>query len=130
MKSQVFVLVAALAALSAAVIFADALALAVRNFLRRRKRRRIGTYGVVLDSRGKVLGVYVDPFAQHSHGARVHTGDSPWTTPGPDPWSGWAWEGFGETEHEARAEANRLRRRYLQLLPWLGEGAEEGTLDF
>ncbi|HEX2092360.1 MAG TPA: hypothetical protein VHG28_08160 [Longimicrobiaceae bacterium] len=125
MKSNAFLLVTALGILSAIVMLVDALAVA-RVSLRRRLRRRNGTYGVVLDSRGTVLGVYLDPFSQHSRGARVHTGDSVWTTPGPDPWSGWAWEGFGETEEEARAEANRLRRRYLQLLPWL-DGAEEET---
>lgn len=114
--------VSSLAVLSAVLILADALSVAARDFLRRRKRRG-GTYGVVLDGRGSELGIYLDPFAQHMQGARVHTGDSPWTTPGPDPWSGWAWEGFGETVDEARAEANRLRRRYLQLLPWL-DGAE------
>ncbi|HEX2188776.1 MAG TPA: hypothetical protein VHG51_07735 [Longimicrobiaceae bacterium] len=129
MKSHVLILVAAFAVLSAALIFADAVVEGVRAF-RRRRRRRHGTHGVVLDSRGSVLGIYLDPFSQHAHGARVHTGDSPWTTPGPDPWSGWAWEGFGATVEEARAEANRLRRRYLQLLPWLGDGAEEEPADF
>jgi hypothetical protein len=120
--------VSALAVLSAVLILADAMTVSARDFLRRRKRRN-GTYGVVLDGRGNELGIYLDPFALHLQGARVHTGDSPWTTPGPDPWSGWAWEGFGETIEEARAEANRLRRRYLQLLPWL-DGAEEEAADF
>jgi hypothetical protein len=129
MKYNAFLLVAALGVLSAVVIFADALAVAARAFVRRRRRRN-GSYGVVVDSRGNVLGVYLDPFAQHKQGARVHTGDSPWTTPGPDSWSGWAWEGFGETQEEALAEANRLRRRYVQLLPWLGDGADEETADF
>jgi hypothetical protein len=118
--------VSALAVLSAVLILADAAHAGARDFLRSRSRRRNGTYGVVLDGRGNELGIYLDPFAQHLQGARVHTGDSPWTTPGPDPWSGWAWEGFGETIEEARAEANRLRRRYLQLLPWL-DGAEEAA---
>lgn len=129
MKSSVFLVVAALAALSAGLIFADALVMALRSFARRRRRRN-GSYGVVVDSRGNVLGTYLDPFAQHRQGARVHTGDSVWTTPGPDPWSGWAWEGFGETVEDAHAEANRLRRRYLQLLPWLGDGAEEEPVDY
>jgi hypothetical protein len=120
--------VSALAVLSAVLILADAMTVGARDFLRRRRRRN-GTYGVVLDGRGNELGIYLDPSAQHLQGARVHTGDSPWTTPGPDPWSGWAWEGFGETIEEARAEANRLRRRYLQLLPWL-DGAEEEAADF
>ena len=120
--------VSSLAVLSAVLILADAVSVAAHDWLRRRKRRG-GTYGVVLDGPGNVLGIYLDPFAQHLQGARVHTGDSPWTTPGPDPWSGWAWEGFGETVEEARAEANRLRRRYLQLLPWL-DGAEEEPADF
>lgn len=129
MKSHVFLVVASLAVLSAVLIFADALAVAVRSYRHRRKRRN-GTYGVVVDCRGNRLGTYLDPFAQHARGARVHTGDSPWTTPGPDSWSGWAWEGFGTTEEEAHAEANRLRRRYVQLLPWLGDGAEEESADF
>ena len=129
MKYDAFLLVAALGVLSAVVIFADALAVARRSFLRRRRRRN-GSWGVVLDSRGNELGAYLDPFAQNRQGARVHTGDSPWTSPGPDSWSGWAWEGFGDTVEEARAEANRLRRRYVQLLPWLGDGAEEEPADF
>jgi hypothetical protein len=128
MRSYALLAVSALALLSAVLILADALSMGARGFLRRRRRRR-GTYGVVVDGRGSELGVYLDPFAQHLQGARVHTGDSPWTVPGPDPWSGWAWEGFGETIDEARAEANRLRRRYLQLLPWL-DGAEEEPADF
>ncbi|HEX7242916.1 MAG TPA: hypothetical protein VF263_21695 [Longimicrobiaceae bacterium] len=120
--------IALLAGLSACVMLADA-AMVARAAWRRRQRRRHGTYGVVVDSRGNELGTYLDPFAQFSQGARVHTGDSPWSAPGPDAWSGWAWEGFGETPAEARAEANRLRRRYLLLLPWL-DGAEEGAADF
>ena len=128
MKSYALFAVSALAVLSAVLIFADAVSVAARDFLRRRRRRR-GTWGVVVDGPGNVLGIYLDPFAQHLQGARVHTGDSPWTTPGPDPWSGWAWEGFGETIEEAHAEATRLRRRYHQLLPWL-DGAEEEPADF
>lgn len=128
MKSFALFAVSALALLSAVLILADAVSVGVGRF-RRRLRRRNGTYGVVLDGRGNELGIYLDPFAQHMQGARVHTGDSPWTTPGPDPWSGWAWEGFGQTVDEARAEANRLRRRYVQLLPWL-DGREEEAADF
>lgn len=126
MRHTAFVLVAVLGLLSATVMLFDAVAVA-RASLQRRRRTRNGTYGVVVDSRGATLGVYLDPFAQREQGARVHTGDSVWVTPGPDPWSGWAWEGFGATEEEARMAANRLRRRYLDLLPWLGEAEEETT---
>jgi len=129
MRYTAFVLVAVLGILSAVVMLFDAVTVA-RASLRRRQRARNGTYGVVVDSQGNTLGVYLDPFAQREQGARVHTGDSPWVVPGPDPWSGWAWEGFGATEKDARIEANRLRRRYLHLLPWLREAEEETTGEF
>lgn len=129
MRQTAFFLVAALGILSAVVMLFDAVAVA-RQSLHRQRRSRNGTYGVVVDGRGETLGVYLDPFSQREQGARVHTGDSPWVTPGPDPWSGWAWEGFGATEEEARLAANRLRRRYIHLLPWLGETEEEATGEF
>lgn len=117
MKLAALLLVTALGFLCVAVILADALAVA-RARLRERRGSRGGTYGVVVDSRGRVVGVYLDPFTFGREGARVHRGDSPWAVPGPDG-EAWAWEGFGATEERARLEAHRLRRRYLQLLPWL-----------
>jgi hypothetical protein len=124
MKTLALLLVTVLAILSLAVIAFDAFTLA-RARLRRRRRERSGTYGVVVDSRGRVLGTYLDPFAHGREGARVHRGDSPWITPGLDEESGWAWEGFGATEEEARLAAERLRRRYVQLLPWLADELED-----
>lgn len=123
MKLAALVTVTVLAVLCFVVICFDALSVA-RSELRRRRQARAGTFGVVVDSRGRVLGVYRDPFIQIRQGARAHRGDSPWTTPGPDG-EAWAWEGFGPTEEEARLQAERLRRRYLQLLPGLGEETEE-----
>lgn len=126
MRFPLLLLVVSLTILSLVVILVDALPI-VRARLRRRRQVRAGSYGVVVDSRGRVLGTYLDPFLHYDHGARVHQGDSPWTTHGPDEWAGtgWAWEGFGPTQEEAHAEAERLRRRYLQLLPWLAEADED-----
>lgn len=124
MKLYALLAVAGSGILSLVVILFDAIPLARARLLRRRQARS-GTWGVVVDSRGKVLGTYLDPFTHDKHGARVHRGDSPWTTADADEWSGWAWEGFGPTEEEARAAAMRLRRRYLQLLPWLAEADDE-----
>lgn len=124
MRFHLFLFVASLTLLSLVVILVDALPI-VRARLRRRRQIRAGSYGVVLDARGRILGTYQDPFLHYDHGGRVHQEDSPWTTSGPDEWTGWAWEGFGPTVEEAHAEADRLRRRYLKLLPWLEEQDEE-----
>ncbi|HEX5726849.1 MAG TPA: hypothetical protein VFX98_15340 [Longimicrobiaceae bacterium] len=121
-------LVGALAVLSAAVVLCDAIGI-FRTALQRRRRNRAGVYGVVVDSRGTVLGTYLDPFAAPTRGARVHDESSPWATPTPEGRKRWAWEGFGATEDEALHAANRLRRRHLQLFPWLGgDGDEEDYL--
>jgi len=126
MRLYALLAVATSGILSFVVILIDAIPLARARLLRRRQAR-VGTWGVVVDSRGAVLGTYLDPFTREKHGARVHHGDSPWTTAGADGWGGWAWEGFGPTEEDARAAAMRLRRRYLQLLPRLAEPDDEET---
>ena len=95
----------------------------------RRRRRRAGVYGVVVDRRGRVVGTYLDPFGHPWRAPRVHDRESPWAVREPDG-QAWAWEGFGVTEEEAYAAANRLRRRHLRLLPDLydGDGPEEDSL--
>lgn len=108
-------LVTGVAALSAAVLLFEAV-VAARAALHRRRRRRRGTFGVVVDRNGRVLGTYLDPFLHTCRAARMHQVGSPWVRPGPDG-RGWAWEGFGSTEEEARRAANRLRRRDLRRLP-------------
>ena len=99
---------------------------AVYRRMRRRRHSRGGAVGVVIDRAGKVLGVYLDPFAHPWRAARMHGPESPWS-----PAVGWgesgnAWEGFGETEEEALAAANRLRRRHLQLFGLLEPDEDEG----
>jgi hypothetical protein len=69
-----------------------------------------------------VLGTYVDPFAGRVRQARVHDDTSPWGHVDPLGRGGWAWEGFGHSEAEARFAADRLRQRHLRLFPWLAEG--------
>ncbi len=113
-----------LAVLSALVVLFDALPRASAT-LRRMRRSRDGTFGVVVDRHGEVLGTYLDPFGHPWRAPRVHDRDSPWVTSvGPDG-QGWAWEGFGRTEEEAYQAANRMRRRHLQLLPGLSDGGDE-----
>jgi hypothetical protein len=94
--------------------------------MRRRRHSRGGAVGVVVDRAGQVLGVYLDPFAHPWRSARMHGPESPWS-----PAARWgensnAWEGFGETEEEALAAANRLRRRHLQLFGLLEPDEDEG----
>lgn len=82
----------------------------------RRRARRLrcgGAVGAVVDRRGDLLGVYLDPFADPSRPPRLHAGGSPWTG---HPGSQHAWEGFGRSFADALAQANRLRRRHLHLL--------------
>jgi hypothetical protein len=94
--------------------------------LKRRRHSRGGAVGAVVDRRGRVLGTYLDPFTHPRRVARIHGPESPWSPPatwGEAP--SFAWEGFGETEEEALAAANRLRRRHLQLFGLLEHGEED-----
>lgn len=116
---DVTLLVSAVALLAAAVVLYDAPGLA-RAALRRRRLRRGGVYGVVMDPHGVVLGTYLDPFATRAaQDARVHDTSSPWASRGADGRLLWAWEGFGATVAEAERNADRLRRRHVSLFPWL-----------
>jgi hypothetical protein len=72
-----------------------------------------------------VLGTYLDPFTDPRRVARIHDPDSPWSPPATWGETSFAWEGFGETEEEALAAANRLRRRHLQLFGLLEHGEED-----
>jgi hypothetical protein len=94
---------------------------------RRRRHTRGAAVAVVVDRDGTVLGSYVDPFGHPWRAARVHGPESPWRPA--EPWRphAYAWEGFGSTEEEALASANRLRRRHLQLFRLLESDADEGT---
>ncbi|HEU4455980.1 MAG TPA: hypothetical protein VFR81_23140 [Longimicrobium sp.] len=126
-----FDLAIVVAVLSAVVLAVDACPRLVAAWKRRRASKG-GAFGVVLDRRGIVLGTYLDPFGHPWRAPRVHEAGSPWVEPGIDG-QGWAWEGFGATEEEAFAAANRLRRRHLQLLPWFGDdqgGDGDGQEDF
>jgi hypothetical protein len=94
--------------------------------MRRRRHSRGGAVGVVVDRAGQVLGVYLDPFAHPWRAARMHGPESPWSPAARWGESSNAWEGFGETEEEALAAANRLRRRHLQLFGLLEPDEDEG----
>jgi hypothetical protein len=121
-----FVLFLALLCLAGLVVEG---AVSMYRRLKRRRHSRGGAVGVVVDRRGRVLGTYLDPFTHPLRVARIHGPESPWSPP-----AGWgeapsfAWEGFGETEEEALAAANRLRRRHLQLFGLLENGEEDGNL--
>lgn len=128
LKQYALWLVTAVAVLSTVMLLCDAL-ITARAAIRRRRKRRGGVVGVVVDRAGATLGTYLDPFGHLPRAPRMHGADSPWTSPGPEGRPGWAWEGFGATEEEARRAANRLRRRHLQLLPWLSEVDEGGEGD-
>lgn len=94
--------------------------------LRRRRHSRGGAVGVVVDREGRVLGTYLDPFAHPRRAARMHGPESPWSPAVQWGESANTWEGFGETEEEALASANRLRRRHLQLFGLLEPDEDEG----
>jgi hypothetical protein len=85
--------------------------------------------GVVIDREGHVLGTYLDPFGHPRRAARMHGPESPWSPSARWGESAHTWEGFGETEEEARASANKLRRRHVQLFGLLDpEDTDEGRL--
>jgi hypothetical protein len=93
--------------------------------LKKRRHSRGGAVGAVVDRHGRVLGTYLDPFAHPRRVARIHGADSPWSPAQRWGDSPFAWEGFGETEEEALAAANRLRRRHLQLFGLLESTDED-----
>lgn len=87
-----------------------------------RNLRPAGAVGVVVDPQGAILGTYLDPFADPRRPPRLHEAGSPWLGRGAREW---AWEGFGGTQQEALARANRLRLRHLRLVPaMLDEGPD------
>jgi hypothetical protein len=126
MGELIFEVTVALGILSFGVVLFDFVPRASAA-VRRRRGRRGGAWGVVLDEAGRVLGTYLDPFGHPWRAPRIHGADSPWVNAAPHE-KGWAWEGFGTTQEDARDAANRLRRRHLQLLGLLDEpeDGEEG----
>lgn len=127
MREIIFDLVTAIGILCGVVLLVDAFPIALAS-LRRRRRSRGGAFGVVVDRGGRVLGTYLDPFGHPWRAPRVLEPDSPWTASAAGG-QGWAWEGFGATEEEAHLAANRMRRRHLLMLPWMG-GDEDEPEDF
>lgn len=123
LKMLTFDVAALIAVLAAVVVAVDALPRLHAGFVRRR-RSHGGAFGVVVDRSGAVIGTYLDPFGHPWRAPRVHERGSPWVEPGIQG-TGWAWEGFGVTEEDALAAANRLRRRHLRLLPGLEDEGEE-----
>lgn len=117
-----FVLLLALLCLAGLVVEGG---VALYRRLKRRRHSRGGAVGAVVDRRGRVLGTYLDPFAHPRRLARIHGPDSPWSPAQRWGDSPFAWEGFGETEEEALAAANRLRRRHLQLFGLLESSDED-----
>ena len=117
-----FVFVLALLCLTGLVVEG---AVSLYRRLMKRRHSRGGAVGVVIDRRGKVLGTYLDPFTHPRRAARLHGPDSPWSPPAVWGETAFAWEGFGETEEEALAAANRMRRRHLQLFGLLEPGEED-----
>lgn len=113
-----FRIVSGIAVLATLLIIIDVIP-RLRAAHQRRRREKEGAFGVVIDEDGEVLGVYRDPFAPPTRAARLLSRESPWTRPGPHGRPGWAWEGMGATEEEARNAAQRQRRLYLLLRPEL-----------
>ena len=123
MRELIFGVTVAAGILSFVVILFDFVPRATAA-VRRRRARRGGAWGVVLDRAGGVLGTYLDPFGHPWRAPRIHGSDSPWVNAAPHE-KAWAWEGFGTTQEDARLAANRLRRRHLQLLGLLDEPDDE-----
>jgi hypothetical protein len=120
MRDLLVYLATVLGILASLVALVDSLPRA-RAALRRRRLNRGGAFGAVVDPRGRVVGLYLDPWGHPWRSARVHEEGSAWVPPG----RGWACEGFGTTPEDALASANRLRRRHRQLIG-LREGDEGG----
>ena len=112
-----------------ALVFVDVV-IRARDAWRRRRHAQGGVYGVVIGADGEVLGTYVDPLQSPRRASYAHGPGSVWTGSDPDDPTGWAWEGQGATEEEARRAAQRLRQLYLSLLPELrvSRGDEEMSL--
>jgi hypothetical protein len=124
MKSIVLDFVMVLALLCLAGLLVEG-GISLYRRLRRRRYSRGGAVGVVVDREGHVLGTYLDPFSHPWRAARMHEADSVWSPAARWGESANTWEGFGETEEEAAASANRLRRRHLQLFGLLEPGEDE-----
>ncbi len=101
-------------------------AIRARDAWRRRRLAQGGVYGVVVDVSGRVLGTYVDPTQAPRRASFVHGPGSVWTGSDPTDPTGWAWEGQGATEEEARHAAYRLRQLYVSLLPELRQSLRPG----
>ena len=122
-----FVFVVGLVAI--ALVCVDAV-IRAREAWRRRRHAQGGVYGVVIGLDGEVLGTYVDPLQSPRRASYAHGPGSVWTGSDPNDPAGWAWEGQGATEEEARHAAHRLRQLYLSILPELRvqRGDEEMSL--
>jgi hypothetical protein len=124
MKSMVLDFVMVLALLCLAGLLVEG-GISLYRRLRRRRYSRGGAVGVVVDREGRVLGTYLDPFSHPWRAARMHEADSVWSPAARWGESANTWEGFGETEEEAATNANRLRRRHLQLFGLLEPGEDK-----
>jgi len=111
-------LVFALGIVTLVLVCVDAV-LRAREAWRKRRSAQGGVYGVVIDRDGHVLGTYVDPMQPPRRASYVHGPGSVWTGSDLADPMGWAWEGQGATEEEARHAAHRLRQLYVSLLPEL-----------
>jgi hypothetical protein len=121
MRDFLVYLAALLGILASLVALVDSIPRA-RTWLRRRRLNRGGAFGAVVDSSGRVLGIYLDPWGHPWRSARVHEGTSAWTSDA----GGWACEGFGATAEEAIEAANRHRRRHRLLIGLRPDDADDG----
>lgn len=110
--------VGTIAVVALALLCVD-MVLRAREAWRRRRHAQGGVYGVVIGRSGEVLGTYVDPFQRPRRASYAHGPGSVWTGSDASDPTGWAWEGQGATEEEARHAAQRLRQLYLSVLPEL-----------